>query len=325
MAIDLIEAPKDENDPFWTNSARDLVAVLIGSMLLQDDAEDTNFSELMAKLSLGGERRKEQFEAIIKRAGEKGVVGLKNRAQSILDLEASPKLAAGVYQHATQALSCFESPIVHRMTQSSDWQAEDLREGATTLYLSLPFEQIEPFAPLLRVIIGQHIKRLTREVPDCEALPLTFMLDELPQLGNFDAVVKAVEIGRSYGLRVWSFAQHPQQFEATFERWKVLVDSPAVRCYMNPDLDAAQMLSQSLGEVSDIFTGTTSALASPAELMGAEFENKIIVLQAGSHVYQVDKLMAFEVLSERLNLPVTPQASLDHSEGLLSVEVGDLE
>ncbi len=310
MAIDLIDAPVG-GDPFWTNSARDLVAVLIGSMLLQEDAEDTNFSELMLKLSLGGEKREQQFEAIVERAGQQFVMGLRNRAQAFLDMKSSEKTLENIYQHARQALSCFESPLVHRMTQTSDWSAEDLREGATTLYLTLPFEQIEPFAPLMRVIIGQHIKRLTQKEPEQSELPVTLMLDELPQLGNFDAVVKAVEIGRSYGLRVWSFAQHPQQFENSFERWKVLVDSPAVRCYMNPDLEAAHMLSQTLGEVSDIFTGTSRPLASPAELMGHEFENKIIVLQAGSHVYSVDKVMAYEALPDRLNLPYQ-----FHSSGL---------
>lgn len=302
MAMDLIDEPIGK-DAYWTNSARDLVAVLIGSMLLQEDAEDTNFSELMAKLALGGEKRQQQFEAIIERAGSQFVMGLRNRAQGFLDMKASEKTLENIYQHARQALSCFESPLVHRITQESDWSAEDLRDGATTLYLTLPFEQIEPFAPLIRVIIGQHIKRLTQKQPEEGALPLTFLLDELPQLGNFDAVVKAVEIGRSYGLRVWSFAQHPQQFESSFERWKVLVDSPAVRCYMNPDLDAAHMLSQTLGEVSDIFTGVSKPLASPAELMGPEYEDKIIVLQAGSHVYSVTKLMAYEVFSDRLDMP----------------------
>ena len=175
--------------------------------------------------------------------------------------------------------------------------------GATTLYLSLPMDQIEPFGPVIRAVIGAHIKALTKTDPDKEALPVTFLLDELPQLGNFDAVVRAVEIGRSYGLRLWGFAQHAQQFEDTFSRWKVLTDSPAARCYMNADLASAEIISRTLGEVVDLFTGRETLLASPAELMGANFENKIIVMQAGGHVHRVDKLMAYEALPDRLGLP----------------------
>lgn len=72
---------------------------------------------------------------------------------------------------------------------------------------------------------------------------------------------------------------------------------------MNADLASAEIISRTLGEVVDLFTGRETLLASPAELMGANFENKIIVMQAGGHVHQVDKLMAYEALPDRLGLP----------------------
>lgn len=303
MAIDLLPSAPGESDPYWTNSARDLVAVLIGSMLIGCEDEETTFAELMTRMAISGDDRTEFLEAVAKRALDAGVPGLRNRANALLGLKKSERAMENIYQHARQALSCFESPIVQRATAAMDWRPEDLRTGATTLYLSLPMDQIEPYGPVIRAVIGAHIKALTKTDPDPTALPVTFLLDELPQLGNFDAVVRAVEIGRSYGLRLWGFAQHAQQFEETFSRWKVLTDSPAARCYMNADLASADVISRTLGEVVDLFTGRETLLASPAELMGANYENKIIVMQAGGHVHAVNKLMAFEALPDRIALP----------------------
>lgn len=327
MAIDLIPAPVGNTDPYWTNSARDLVAVLIGSMLLTDDPDEITFEELMMRLSLGGERRIEFLESVIERASKARITGLRNRAQSIIDLSSAPKNLESIYQNARQALACFESPVVQRATDGMDWHPKDLRFGSTTLYLALPMDQIEPYGPLIRAVIGAHIKYLTANDPERDDKTITFLLDELPQLGNFEAVVKAIEIGRSYGLRIWGFAQHAQQFEDSFARHKVLTDSPAVRCYMNTDLNSAEMISRSLGTVIDLFSGRETDLASPAELMGAEYENKIIVLQAGGHVHAVEKLMAYDVVGDRLGLDYqfTSNGWLSLTDRDLSEETGSAE
>lgn len=304
MAIDLVTAPQNESDPYWTNSARDLVAVLIGSMLLGCSDEETTFGELMMRLAHAGNDRIEFLESIASQALNAGVPGLRNRAKALIGLRKSERAMENIYQHARQALACFESPIVQRATAGMDWHPDELRYGATTLFLSLPMDQIEPYGPVIRALVGAHIKALTKAEPEAGTLPVTFLLDELPQLGNFDAVVRAVEIGRSYGLRMWGFAQHAQQIEDAFTRWRVLTDSPAARCYMNPDLGSADVISQTLGEVVDLFTGKESVVASPAELMGANYENKIIVMQAGGHVHCVNKLMAFEQFPDRIGLPI---------------------
>ena len=305
MAMDLVPSPPNEHDPFWTNSARDLVAVLLGSMLLgdeDDDDEDITFAELMARLALGGKERVTFLKAVVTRASAAGVAGLKNRAQSIIALKDSDRVLESVCQTARSALSCFESPIVQRATARSDWRPEDLRDGATTLYLLLPMDQIAPYAPLIRALVGAHFKQLTRKPPERGAPPVTFVMDELLQLGNFEAAVQVVEIGRSYGLRLWSFAQHVQRFQDAFARWKVLTDSPAVRCYMNPDLDTAEEISASIGTVQDMFTGRESDVASAAELMGANFADSIIVMQAGGHVFKARKLFAYEALGDRVGM-----------------------
>ncbi|MEL7113314.1 MAG: type IV secretory system conjugative DNA transfer family protein, partial [Pseudomonadota bacterium] len=335
MAIDLLPSARGESDPYWTNSARDLVAVLIGSMLIGCEDEETTFEELMTRIAISGDDRTAFLDAVAQRAKDAGVPGLRNRAISLLGLKKSERALENIYQHARQALSCFESPVVQRATAAMDWRPEDLRHAATTLYLSLPMDQIEPFGPVIRAVIGAHIKALTTSDPAPGALPVTFLLDELPQLGNFDAVVRAVEIGRSYGLRLWGFAQHAQQFEETFSRWKVLTDSPAARCYMNADLASAEVISRTLGEVVDLFSGRETLLASPAELMGANFENKIIVMQAGGHVYCVDKMMAFEAFADRIShayqftpsgLPEQEIATAEKSEldGYVTVSFSDI-
>lgn len=290
MATLLIDKPAHERDPFWTSSARDLVATYVAGTVLIDDAP--TLEDLMDRLMSAGDGRLVTLEALANAGKEHGSKQLYQTALALLAMAGdAAKTLESVFATVREKLSALQSSAVRRATAASDWRPLDLREPGCTLYLIVPLKRLEALAPFLRLLIGQHIYALTETAPPRGTLPVTFFLDELPQLGNFDAVIKAVEVGRSYGLRVWGFAQNPQQIETAFERSSVLLNNPAVRCYMNiDDLRVAQRVSEEIGEVENALTGDRRPLVKPNELISsAEYRDAIIALGRGTRTGRLSK------------------------------------
>ena len=290
----LIEKPAHEKDPFWTSSARDLVATYVAGVILQ--TEHPTLETLMDQLMAAGEDRIDALAGFAKTGIDHGCKQLEQTASALIAMAGdTPKLIESVYATVREKLSPLQSPSVRKATTHSDWAPLDLRVPGTTLYLVVPLKRLEALAPFLRLLIGQHIYALTETAPPRDTLPVTFFLDELPQLGNFDAVIKAVEIGRSYALRVWGFAQNPQQIETAFERSSVLLSNPAVRCYMNvDDIRVAQRVSLEIGEVENALTGDRRPLVKPSELMSsADYRDAIIALGRGTPTGRLTKRFFF--------------------------------
>ncbi|TON15491.1 hypothetical protein CGH62_27260, partial [Vibrio parahaemolyticus] len=98
---------------------------------------------------------------------------------------------------------------VEQVTQDNDLDPSMFRDGSnSTLYICMPQDKVAEHASLLRVILGNIVNTLFKEVPDEDSKSVVFFLDELPQLGRMAIIDKALELGREYGIRLWMFAQN---------------------------------------------------------------------------------------------------------------------
>lgn len=305
MAEVLIQRAADEKDPFWVNSARDLVAALIASVVIDPEVEVANFTALLDRLMSAGKRRIEVLERVQAIGKAAGIRQLAYAGETLVSLaEENERTFESIVQQARQALTPFGSPIVERATRGSDWAPSALRAPGASLYVAVPQDKIEFFAPLLRLILSQHLDALMKaKVESHDELPLTIFLDEMPQLGNFEPIVKAIELGRGYGIRVWGFAQNAQQIERSFERAAVILDSVAVRAFLSIDQDTAERLSRALGETENMVTGERRPLASPAELLGPNFKDCALILGRNSAPIKAVLVPAWKGDREALNKP----------------------
>lgn len=306
MAQHLIPHPPQEKDPFWVNSARDLVAAIIAAVIIDPDVEEPNFTAVLDRLMTAGNNRLEMLERVAVLGRQAGIRQLTYAGETLVSLaQESERTFESIVQHARQALAPIGSPLVERATKTSDWAPEDLRKPGASLYIAVPQDKIEFFAPLLRLILAQHLDALMRVEPEQQGgrLPLTLFLDELPQLGNFEPVVKAIELGRGYGIRVWGFAQNPQQIERSYERASVILDSVAVRSFLSIDLPMAEQLSRSLGETVNLITEEKQPLATPAALLGPDFKDRAVILGRNCAPINASMLPAWQVHEKELNRP----------------------
>ena len=125
--------------------------------------------------------------------------------------------------------------------------------------------------------------QLTAELPPRDALPILFVLDELPRLRQMPPVEEALEIGRPYGIKLWMFTQSVGQLQNAYPKADGMIGSCAVRIYMNPSLHdrTAQKISDDIGMQESVLDGTRQKIVEPNVLAGPEYKDLIIVMAGG--------------------------------------------
>lgn len=197
--------------------------------------------------------------------------------------------------NATSVLTRYRGGVVERIAGGpGDWTPEDLRSSGTTLYIRVPYEEMAIYGGFVRMVLYTIIKRLRRSGVQQGALPLTFLLDEVAQLGNLDQIANVVETGRGSGLRVWMVLQDYDQAKAASSKPNLILKTPKVRLFMNPTLETAKDVSEELGRINQVITGKDKPLAEAFELMGEHYANSIVALSSGAKPLHLSKHFAWQ-------------------------------
>lgn len=106
-------------------------------------------------------------------------------------------------------LALWADPLVKRNTSYSSFSLSRLLDPdeKTTLYVALPYGDLEPLAPLLRILLGLLIRRMTEEGIDVAGESerprhrTLFLLDEFAALGRLPILERMLGFFRGYGIR----------------------------------------------------------------------------------------------------------------------------
>lgn len=147
----------------------------------------------------------------------------------------------------TKLRMCWRDSQLTASMQGHDFSFGSLKDRPATVYLDIPFEKMEPFAPWLRVVIKSALDAMTinRTVPE---IPVLFVMDEFLQLETFPEAIRAMRTLAGSGVRLWFFLQDVPGLEKYYpDDWKAFFTC-AVRQYfgMN-DPFTAEMLSRAIG------------------------------------------------------------------------------
>ncbi|MEQ1696153.1 MAG: type IV secretory system conjugative DNA transfer family protein [Hyphomicrobiaceae bacterium] len=299
---ELIVLVSHSKDPIWEQEARNLLTLLIAYEAYSSRGQKRPPSMDAVLGLLAGIDFVESMDVILNPVGAFQFVAplVRLAAQFRQMFTTAERQFQGVRMAATGFLSAWDNPTVSKLTQRSDWQPSIMRQNPSpTLYLTVPVNAIERNSTLLRVIIGQHIAGLMKKEPDRGSLPVVFMLDEFPKLGNMKGITHALDTGRSYGIKLWFIAQYFSQLEDAYGRLAGgIVGACGARMYLNPGPDIAHSLERDLGDRVDPFTGKREPLATAQELMGASFRDQQLVLVSGERPARLTKDMAFHSQQE---------------------------
>lgn len=209
------------HDPYWENKGRDFLwafAMLLALAKTKSRRVMENLAEL-ASLDLSLSNREDPTSMSPDTAAVIALLRNHAKAYDIPDLaSAANALESGirakegrlesVMDTMRRYLSVFgRSSSLRTAMSASDWNPRQLRSvPGTTIYLCIPDNELDAYAPILRLLFFMHMRILKDQPMPHGDPPITFFMDEMPQLGNFAAIPNMQDTGRSAGLRLWMAA-----------------------------------------------------------------------------------------------------------------------
>jgi type IV secretion system protein VirD4 len=315
----VVAASANSHDPFWENRARDMMWAYAVMIALKADPEDRNMqglAELMATPPEAPTKNNPDktpimilAESMLRNGIKTGIKELSATASTILAGLKDTKRFESIMDNAKRHLTLFNrAPSLGKIMEISDWHPMDFKTNpGSTLYICLSGDELEAFGPLVRVLLTQHARILMRDQSPPDALPVTFFLDEMPQLGNFQSILKMQDVGRGAGIRLWMMTQYIGQLSAAVgeQKYRGVISACVPRLFLQPDNEAANLIASGLENTRDLMTGAEKPLATPPELMGAKYRDQVIMTTRAGIPAILDKRWAYKTESAKF-LPPPP-------------------
>jgi len=224
------------------------------------DPDGRTLMEVRRLLSLP----KEQFETFMDETLMRSPVTAVRNATATVTKAAREELGS-ILTSASKDMGVWDKEKIQTISCVSDFKLADLKRQTMTIYLIIPPEMLKPYGPWLRVIIGQLIAAMTREVTP-PAHPVLFMLDEFPALGRMAAIEEGIGYLAGYGATLWLVTQDLYSVAEIYsgQRWKSLLANCSIRqCFGVNEAEAAELASRMLG---------TTTVRSRSEGHASEFD-----------------------------------------------------
>lgn len=291
---EMLIVPKAK-EPFWEDKAKEILTAIIADVAFWNPPDDRPMSKVLAIINRNGWN---EFIDRLRKNPE--IQTMRDEGANLASMD--PRTLDGALQTAKASLAAWVGERINMVTRQSDWSPLDLRNGTNpTLYVCVKPNEIEAYLSLLRVVIAQHIRALTSDLPARGAAPILFVLDELPRLRQMPPVEEALEVGRQYGIKLWMFAQSVGQMKNAYPNGEGMMGSCAVRTFMNASLQdgTAKMIAEQIGMRSGEEHGgkegklkEATLVVEPTQLAGVEFKELQIVMGIGSKPAKVRKMYA---------------------------------
>ncbi len=170
-------------------------------------------------------------------------------------------------------LSLWADPTVRAATSATDFRVERMRQRGTSVYITVSPNDLEPLAPLVRVLFQQSIGVLQQREPVKrgkpgmwgwlrgrrkpkpdelnEPYPVLFVMDEFVSLGKLEVLIRAMTTLRGYGGRVMIIIQSIASVRQIYGRDGAdeLQGLCGIQVFMSPsDKDTPEYISASVGK-----------------------------------------------------------------------------
>lgn len=164
-------------------------------------------------------------------------------------------------------LAAFADPVVAEITGGAcDFSAQAMREEVTTLYICVAKEDMERLAPLIRVLKEQFANQLLSRPWDKQnEQRITYLVDEMPQLGRLNTLVNMPATSRSYGVNAIFIAQSFAQIERIYGRIgreELLANVEFHVVYQQADGNVAKSYSSLIGTTTRKKVGLSRSMRS---------------------------------------------------------------
>ena len=244
-----------EKDPFWNNSARNLLEGLIGLYLeeYRKGKIDRKQITLTSIRKFQNSSMDEENFDILKNHIDKKRYGLKSK-DSLTSIFSS---AENTYKSITatfgEKMALFDDVNVANITSESDFDFDILGKEPTAIYIIVPDED-KTYYSLITIIVGLLYRELVKLANSREdkklPIQIDWLLDEFancPPLSDIEAIVS---VARSRGMRFQFFIQSLSQLDNVYgkEVAQIILDNCGLVYLKTNTQETAEAISKRLGK-----------------------------------------------------------------------------
>lgn len=257
LATMIMQEKTQQKDPFWNNSARNLLEGLIG-FFLEEYKKNTIKRNQITMTSIRKfqnssmqEKNFNKFKTYIDRKD----YGSKSKDSLTSILNASDNTYKSITAVFGEKMSLFDDVNVANVTSDSDFDFDLLGREATALFIIVPDED-KVYFTLVTIIVGLLYKELVKldNSKENKKLPvqIDWLLDEFancPPLADIEALVS---VARSRGMRFHFFIQSFSQLDNVYgkEVAQIILDNCGLIYLKTNTQDTAEQISKRLGKTT---------------------------------------------------------------------------
>ncbi len=253
---DMIMKDKVEaKDPFWNQSARQLLEGLIGFFLEEyksDNIKRNQITMTSIRKFQNSSMSELNFEKLKKYLNKKEY-GSKSKDSLTSVITASENTYKSITSVFGSKMNIFDDVNIANVTSESDFDISLIGKKPTALYVIVPDED-KTYYVLVTIIVGLLYKELTKlaNKQDNKTLPvqIDWLLDEFancPPLPDIDAIVS---VARSRGMRFHFFIQSFAQLNNVYGKdvAQIILDNCGLVYLKTNTQETAESISKRLGK-----------------------------------------------------------------------------
>jgi len=244
-----------EKDPFWNNSARNLLEGLIG-LFLEEFKKGKIVRERITLTSIKKFQNSSMDDdnfAILQEYIDSKPYGLKSKDSLTSIFSSAENTYKSITATFAEKMALFDDVNVANITSSSDFDFDILGKKITSIYIIVPDED-KTYYSLITIIVGllyRELVKLANNQKD-KKLPIQidWMLDEFancPPLADIEAIVS---VARSRGMRFQFFIQSLSQLDNVYgkELAQIILDYCGLVYLKTNTQETAEAISKRLGK-----------------------------------------------------------------------------
>ena len=250
----MIMNEKNTKDPFWNNSARNLLEGLIGLFL--EDYKDKKITREQITLSSvkkfqNSSMEEENAEKLKEYIKEKPY-GSKSKDTLLSILSSNENTYKSITSVFNERMSLFDDVNVENIISSSDFPLDILGRKPTAMYIIVPDEE-KMYYNLITIIVGLLYREVTKYANQQEnkkvKVEIDWILDEFANCPPLPDMETIISVARSRGLRFHLYIQSFAQLNNVYGRdvAQTILDNCGLAFLKTNSQETAEAISKLLG------------------------------------------------------------------------------
>jgi type IV secretion system protein VirD4 len=257
------------NEPYWSDSARDLISCLIMYVCIADEEKENRHLPRVRELLTQNEVNFLSTMILISKS-DFLPMAQKSRRFLVEDEKSNSSIIATAI---TQTLFLDEPKLKENLTRN-DFNFLDMKTKAMTVYVILPAKFLIAYSRWFRVLVTSALDSLM-STHKKSTKPILIMIDEFPILGYLTSLETAIGLARGYGIQIWIFIQDIHQLNHIYgNRAESFLANTGVQQYFTPnDIATAERISKRMGDMT-IYEQKATEVMNTGELKHIDFSVK---------------------------------------------------